>query len=125
MPTPNIYKRVANRLKPRGVFLWISAFVGFVFVVVPFALLAIRKTEAFPNIPVGFGLAVLVASWGLICVKSWFSEKPPGVLSRKLHSSFPRIYTPAKSLVDWYASMFLNSWFCAGAVIVMVLLIKF
>lgn len=125
MPTPKIYKRIANRLKPGGVFLWISAFVGFALVAVPFALVTFRKTEAFPNIPVALGLAVLVGSWGFICVKSWFSEKPAGVLSKKLHSPFPRIYTSGKLLIEWYASVFLDLWFCAGAVIVVVLLIKF
>ena len=125
MPTPKIYKKIANRFKPRGVFLWISASVGFALVAVPFALLALRKTEAFLNIPVALGLALLVGSWGFICIKSWFSEKPPGVLSKKLHSSFPRIYTSGKLLIEWYASIFLDLWFCAGAVIVVVLIIKF
>ena len=125
MPTPKIYKKIANPLKPRGVFLWISASVGFALVAVPFALLALRKTEAFLNIPVALGLALLVGSCGFICIKSCFSEKPPGVLSKKLRSSFPRIYTSGKLLIEWYASIFLDLWFCAGAVIVVVLIIKF
>jgi hypothetical protein len=124
MPTPKIYKKIAIRLKPRGVFLWILAFVGFALVAIPFALLALRKTEAFPSIPVAFGLALLVDSWGFICIKSWFSEKASGVLSKKLRSSFPRIYTSGKLLIEWYASIFLDLWFCAGAVIVVVLIIK-
>jgi len=125
MPTPKIYKKIANRLKPRAVFLWVSASVGFALVAVPFALLALRKTEAFLNIPVALGLALLIGSWGLICIKPWFSEKLPGVLSKKLHSSFSRIYTWGKLLIEWYASIFLDLWFCAGAIIVVVLIIKF
>jgi len=125
MPTPNTYKKMANWLKPRRTFLLVAAFSGLALVAVPVIFVAVKKTQAFPNIPVALGVGVLVASWGLICIESWFSEKPPGAISRKLQASLPKMYTSGKAVMEWYASIFLVLWFCGGAAMAVVLLTKF
>ena len=71
------------------------------------------------------GVFVIVASWGMICVEAWFSERPPGLISRKLQNIFPRLYASGKKVIEWYASVFLVLWSIAGLVVAVSFLIKF
>ena len=97
---------MARWLRPRKVALWISAFLGLALVVTRFVLVAHDGGQAFFKIPMALGLIVLVASWGMICIQSWFSENPPGLISRKLQNAFPRTYASGKRVMEWYASIF-------------------
>jgi len=125
MPTPNTYRKIASWLKPRKAVLWFTALFGFILLVIPFVILAVSETKSFPNIPAAIGLLVLVISWGLICIESWFSEKPGGFISRKLQDAFPRIYPSGKAVLEWYACVFLLFWFLTGIKMALVLLTKF
>ncbi len=116
---------MARWLRPRKVALWISALVGLALIVSPSVLAARNGGRVFPKISMALGLIVLVTSWGMICIQSWFSEGTPGFLSRKLHRAFPRTYVSGKRIMEWYASIFLMLWLTAGVVVAVALLIKF
>ena len=125
MVTPNTYKRIARWLTPHKLLLWISAIVGLALVVTPFVFVALEGGQSFFKIPMALGIFVLVASWGMICIESWFSERPPGLITRKLQNAFPRTYVSGKRIMEWYASIFLMLWLTAGVVVAVALLIKF
>ena len=125
MPTPNTYRKLARWLKPRKVVLWISALIGFGLIAAPLVLVALGRTGVFPTVPIALGILVLVVSWDMICIESWFSDKPPGLISRKLQAAFPRTYASAKIGLEWYASFFLVLWFTAGVVMTVVMLTEF
>jgi hypothetical protein len=125
MPIPNTYRKIAGWLKPRKAVLWFTALFGLILLVTPFVILAVSELKSFPKVPAAIGLLVLVFSWGLICIESWFSDKPGGFISRKLQYRFPRIYTSGKAVLDWYACVFLLFWFFTGIKIALVLLTKF
>jgi len=125
MPTPNTYRKIASWLKPRKAVLWFTALLGFTLLVIPFVILAVTETKSFPKVLAAIGLLVLVFSWGLICIGSWFSDKPGGFISRKLQCTFPRIYPSGKAVLEWYACVFLLFWFFTGIKIALVLLTKF
>ena len=125
MFTPNTLRRIARWLRPHKLLLWISATIGLALVVIPFSLIALEGGQSFFKIPMALGVFVIVASWGMICIERWFSERPPWLISRKLQDAFPRLYASGKIVLHWYASVFLVLWFTAGVVIAVVLLIKF
>ncbi len=125
MLTPNTLRRIARRLRPHKLLLWISAIVGLALVAIPFVLVAFEEGQSFFKIPMALGVFVIAASWGMICIEAWFSERPPRLISRKLQNAFPKLYTSGKILIEWYASVFLVFWFTAGVVIAVVFLIKF
>ena len=116
---------MARWLRPHKLLLWISAVGGLAFVATPFVFVALEGGQSFFKIPMALGVFLLVASWGMICIESWFSERPPGLISRKLQNAFPRLYASGKIVMQWYASVFLVLWFTAGVVIAVGLLIKF
>jgi hypothetical protein len=99
--------------------------LGLTLLVTPFVILAVTETRSFPKILAAIGLLVLVFSWGLICIESWFSDKPEGFILRKLHYRFPKIYPSGKAILEWYACVFLLFWFITGIKIALVLLTKF
>ena len=125
MVTPNTYRKISRWLSPHKLLLWILAVVGLALVATPFAFVALEGGQSFFKIPMALGVLVLVASWGMICIERWFSERPPWLISRKLQDAFPRLYASGKIVLHWYASVFLVLWFTAGVVIAVVLLIKF
>jgi hypothetical protein len=125
MFTPYTLRRIARWLRPHKLLLWISATVGLALVVIPFSLIALQGGQSFLKIPMALGVFVIVASWGMICIEAWFSERPPGLISRKLQNAFPRLYASGKIVIEWYASVFLVLWFTAGLVMAVAFLIKF
>jgi hypothetical protein len=125
MLTPNTYRRMARWLRPHKLLLWISAVVGLALVATPFIFVALEGGQSFHKIPMALGVFVLMASWEMICIESWFSERRPGLISRKLQNAFPRLYASGKIVMQWYASVFLVLWFTAGLVIAVAFLIKF
>ena len=124
MFTPNTLRRIARWLRPHKFLLWISATIGLALVVIPFSLIALEGGQSFFKIPMAFGIFVIVASWGMICIEAWFSERPPGLIARKFQNIFPRLYASGKKVIEWYALIFLVLWFIAGLVVTVVLLIK-
>ncbi len=124
MLTPNTYKRIARWLTPHKLHLWISAIVGLALLVTPFVFVALEGGQSFFKIPMVLGIFILVASWGMICIESWFSERAPGLISRKLQNAIPRVYASGKIVMQWYASVFLVLWFTAAVVIAVAFLIK-
>jgi hypothetical protein len=125
MLTPNTYRRMARWLRPHKLLFWISAVVGLALVAIPVVFAALEGGQSFFKIPMALGVFILSASWGMICIESWFSERRPGLISRKLQNAFPRLYVSGKIVMQWYASVFLVLWFTASVVIAVALLIKF
>ena len=125
MFTPNTCRRMAKWLTPHKLLLWVSTVVGLALVVIPFSLIALEGGQSFFKIPLALGVFVIVSSWGMICIGAWFSERPQRSISRKLQNTFPRLYASGKTVIEWYASIFLVLWFTAGVVVAVVFLIKF
>jgi hypothetical protein len=125
MLMPNTLRRIARWLRPHKLLLWISATVGLALVVIPFSLIALEGGQSFFKYPMALGVFVIVASWGMICIEAWFSERPPRLISRKLQNVFPRLYASGKTVIEWYAFVFLVLWFTAGVVVAVAFLIKF
>ena len=116
---------MAKWLTPHKLLLWISAVVGLALVVIPFSLIALEGGQSFFKIPMALGVFVIASSWGMICIGAWFSERSQRSISRKLQNAFPRLYAVGKTVIEWYASVFLVLWFTAGVVVAVVFLIKF
>lgn len=124
MVTPNTYRKISRWLSPHKLLLWILTVVGLGLVATPFVIVALKGGQSIPKIPMALGVFLFVASWGMICIERWFSERSPWLISRKLQDAFPRLYASGKIVLQWYASVFLVLWFTAGVVIAVALLIK-
>ncbi len=116
---------MAKWLTPHKLLLWISAVVGLALVVIPFSLIALEGGQSFFKIPMALGVFVIASSWGMICIEAWFSERLQRSISRKLQNAFPKLYAFGKTVIEWYASVFLVLWFTAGVVVGVTFLIKF
>ena len=125
MPTPSIYRTVARRLVAKKATLWIFALLGFLMILLPLVFVILWREQTLPNIPMGIGVIILMSSWGLFLVGSWFSDQPTGFVSKKVQNIFPQLHASAKVLLEWYGSIFLTLWFCAGLAMGFFLLIKF
>jgi len=125
MPTPRIYRDLAALLRPKRPMLWLSVVFGVILLFGSIFFFAIGQAQAFTNLPIALGFVVVTVAWGLICIESWFSDRPPGFIARKLQNAFPRIYDSSKAAIEWYAALFLILWFGVSLVAGIVLLAKF
>lgn len=124
MLTPYKLKTLSIWLKPKKILLWFALIIGLVIFITPFVLINVFDIKTFPNIPIAIGFLVIMFSWGMICIESWFSDKEPGTISNKLINMFPKLHRVGKSVFDWYGSIFINLWFLVGVGAALLLLIQ-
>ena len=124
MSISDYFKQLSKKLKHKKAWLWGAAVCGLSFTVIPFSLIILEMTETFWKYSFALGTPILIVSWGLICMESWFAEKPQGKISKNMEASFPKFYGWTKGIFEWYASIFLVLWFIAGLVMPVIIIMK-
>jgi len=125
MPTPKKFKYLSRALEPRKKLLWFFVFLSVFMILVSIYLIAQYKDTSLMKYPLSLGLIILICTWALICVESWFNEKGPRGIFKKIQTTFPNFYGSSKVIFEWYASIFLILWCFAGLLMSHMLLIKF
>jgi hypothetical protein len=124
MPTPKIYHNIAVKYHKHRWYFLVVAVVGVFFCLFSILLSTYLSVLDNPFPLFAVGLLIMIWGWGIFMVNNWYGDKAVE-RKKRLLSRFrnERLLSVLFVFTEWGASFFLNVWFVASTIFIVMFLI--